>query len=153
MCGVISKAVHILDILVPQGSEKEMSVTEISRELDMPVQSAHRILSSLSKHGFVAQNNKNKKYKLGLSVMKYGFLMWDSLMLRSVSKPFMEELSQKTNETVFFSHEGKRGRGVYRLYRLSPNSENIGTDRSKAAVVRWSFQPRHFGFSAPKRTR
>ncbi|WP_373228813.1 IclR family transcriptional regulator [Cohnella sp.] len=112
MCGVISKAVHILDILVPQGSEKEMSVTEISRELDMPVQSAHRILSSLSKHGFVAQNNKNKKYKLGLSVMKYGFLMWDSLMLRSVSKPFMEELSQKTNETVFLATR-ENEEGVY----------------------------------------
>ncbi len=61
MCGVISKAIQILDVLVPQGSEKEMSVTEISRELGMPVQSVHRILNSLSRHGFVAQNKKNEK--------------------------------------------------------------------------------------------
>lgn len=112
MSGVISKAICILDILVPQGSEKEMSVTEISRELDMPVQSVHRILVSLSRHGFVAQNNKNKKYKLGLSVMKYGFLMWDSLMLRSVSRPFMEELCQKTNETVYLATR-ENEEGVY----------------------------------------
>jgi DNA-binding IclR family transcriptional regulator len=112
MSGVISKAIHILDILVPQGSEKEMSVTEISKELNMPVQSAHRILGSLAKHGFVAQNGKNKKYKLGLSVMKYGFLMWDSLMLRSVARPYMEELSRKTNETVYLATR-ENEEGVY----------------------------------------
>lgn len=109
---VISKAIHILDILVPQGNEKEMSVTEISRELDMPVQSVHRILLSLSKHGFVAQNIKTKKYKLGLSVMKYGFLMWDSLMLRSAARPFMEELCQKTKETVYLATR-ENSEGVY----------------------------------------
>ncbi|EXX90376.1 IclR family transcriptional regulator [Paenibacillus darwinianus] len=112
MSGVISKAIHILDLLVPQGSEKEMSVTEISRELGMPVQSAHRILGSLSRHGFVSQDAKSKKYKLGLSVMKYGFLMWDSLMLRSVARPFMEELSRKTKETIYLATR-ENAEGVY----------------------------------------
>jgi IclR family KDG regulon transcriptional repressor len=103
MSGVISKAIHILDLLVPQGSEKEMTITEISRELDMPVQSVHRILKSLSEHGFVSQDKKSKKYKLGLTVMKYGFLMWDSLMLRSLARPLMVELLQKTKETVYLA--------------------------------------------------
>lgn len=112
MSGVISKAIHILDILVPQGDEKELSVTEISRELDMPVQSVHRILSSLSQHGFVSQNSKTKKYKLGLTVMKYGFLMWDSLMFRSIARPLMEELSLKTKETVYLATR-ENAEGVY----------------------------------------
>ncbi|WP_201000695.1 IclR family transcriptional regulator [Paenibacillus glycanilyticus] len=109
---VISKAIHILDYLVPQGSEKEVSVTEISRELDMPVQSVHRILASLSEHGFVSQNSKTKKYKLGLSIMKYGFLMWDSLRFRSIARPFMEELSKKTKETVYLATR-ENTEGVY----------------------------------------
>lgn len=109
---VISKAILILDYLLPQGSEKEISVTEISRELDMPVQSVHRILASLSEHGFVSQNSKTKKYKLGLSIMKYGFLMWDSLMLRSIAKPFMEELSRQTKETVYLAAR-ENTEGVY----------------------------------------
>ncbi|MEK8129445.1 IclR family transcriptional regulator [Paenibacillus filicis] len=100
---VISKAIQILDFLVPQGSEREVSITEIGRELGMPVQSVHRILASLCEHGWVTQNPKSKKYKLGLSVMKYGFLMWDSLMLRSVARPFMEELCSKTKETVYLA--------------------------------------------------
>lgn len=112
MTGVISKAIHILDLLVPQGSEKEMSVSDIGRELDMPVQSVHRILASLREHGFVAQNAKTKKYKLGLSIMKYGFLMHDSLMLRSVARPFMEELCQKTRETVYLATR-ENSEGVY----------------------------------------
>ncbi|QAY68460.1 IclR family transcriptional regulator [Paenibacillus protaetiae] len=109
---VISKAIVILDYLVPQGSEKEISVTELSRELDMPVQSVHRILNSLSEHGFVSQNNKTKKYKLGLSIMKYGFLMWDSLMLRSIARPFMEELLRQTKETIYLSAR-ENTEGVY----------------------------------------
>jgi DNA-binding IclR family transcriptional regulator len=112
MSGVISKAIHVLDLLLPQGSEKEMSVTEISRELAMPVQSVHRILASLREHGFVAQNTKTKKYKLGLSIMKYGFLMHDSLMLRSVARPFMEELCEKTRETVYLATR-ENSEGVY----------------------------------------
>ncbi len=112
MAGVISKAIHILDLLLPQGTEKEMSVTEISRELDMPIQSVHRILASLVEHGFVSQNVKTRKYKLGLSIMKYGFLMWDSLMLRTVARPFMEELSHKTKETVYLATR-ENAEGVY----------------------------------------
>ncbi|SEK09104.1 helix-turn-helix domain-containing protein [Paenibacillus polymyxa] len=55
MSGVISKAVQILDLLLPQGTEKDMSVTEISKALNMPVQSVHRLLTSLAEHGFVAK--------------------------------------------------------------------------------------------------
>lgn len=112
MSGVIGKAIEILDTLVPQGMEKELSVTEISKLLDMPVQSTHRILNSLTQYGFVAQNGKTKKYKLGLSLMKYGFLMWDSLMFRSVARPYMEELSQKTRETVYLASR-ENNEGVY----------------------------------------
>lgn len=112
MSGVITKAIHLLDLLLPQGTEKELSVTEMSRELNMPVQSVHRILASLMEHGFVAQNAKTKKYKLGLSIMKYGFLMWDSLMLRTIARPFMEELSQKTKETVYLATR-ENAEGVY----------------------------------------
>lgn len=112
LSGVISKAVQILDLLLPEGIEKDMSVTEISRALDMPAQSVHRLLSSLAEHGFVAQNTKTKRYKLGLSIMKYGFLMWDSLMLRTVARPFMEELSKRTKETVYLSVR-ENTEGVY----------------------------------------
>ncbi|QNK59668.1 IclR family transcriptional regulator [Paenibacillus sp. PAMC21692] len=112
MSGVITKAIQILDVLLPQGTEKEMSVTEISKTLDMPVQSVHRLLASLAEHGFVSQNAKTKRYKLGLSIMRYGFLMWDSLMLRTIARPFMEELSKRTKETVYLSVR-ENAEGVY----------------------------------------
>ncbi|MGG4220206.1 IclR family transcriptional regulator [Paenibacillus jamilae] len=112
MSGVINKVVQILDLLLPQGTEKDMSVTEISKALNMPIQSVHRLLSSLAEHGFVSQNEKTKRYKLGLSLMKYGFLMWDSLMLRTIARPFMEELSKCTKETVYLSVR-ESAEGIY----------------------------------------
>lgn len=89
-----------------------MSVTEIGKALDMPVQSAHRLLASLAEHGFVTQNPKTRRYKLGLSIMKYGFLMWDSLMLRTIARPYMEELSRLTKETVYLSVR-ENAEGIY----------------------------------------
>ncbi|WP_135549962.1 IclR family transcriptional regulator [Paenibacillus cymbidii] len=112
MSGVISKAIRVLDMLLPHGEEKELSVTEISKRLEMPVQSVHRILSSLREHGFVARNSQTRKYKLGLSLMKYGSLMRDSLLFRSVAQPYMQELSRATKETVYLASR-ENDEGVY----------------------------------------
>jgi IclR family KDG regulon transcriptional repressor len=105
--------------------DKELSVTEISLELDMPVQSTHRILSSLCAHGFVSQNTKTKKYKLGLSIMKYGFLMRDSLAYRSIARPYMLELSQVTRESVYLSaRENDEGVFINDVPSLKPLTYN-----------------------------
>ncbi len=110
MIRVIAKAIKMIDLLVPSGSEKELSVTDISKELDMPVQSVHRILATLVSHGYVTQNKRTKKYRLGLSLMKYGFLMGESLELNESAKPHMLELSRKTKETVYLAmRENKEG--------------------------------------------
>ncbi|BBI32777.1 IclR family transcriptional regulator [Cohnella abietis] len=109
---VISKAILIMDILMPQGNEKELGVTEISKKLQMPVQSVYRLLSTLSDHGFVSQDKKTKKYKLGLSVMKYGFMMHDSLYMRSIARPYMEQLYDKTKVTIYLA-KVENDAGVY----------------------------------------
>ncbi|WP_199621788.1 IclR family transcriptional regulator [Paenibacillus alkalitolerans] len=103
MSDVLDKAVKILHALSPSGEEKELSATQISRELEIPVQSAHRLLNSLKKHGFVQKDKETKKYRLGFAFLEFGFLVWNNLSFRAVARPFMEQLAAKTQESVYLS--------------------------------------------------
>ncbi|MFB9329832.1 IclR family transcriptional regulator [Paenibacillus aurantiacus] len=107
---VISKAVRLLDFLLPQGIEKEVSADEISRELDMPVHAAQQLLGSLCQEGVVLQDGGSKRFKLGRVQQAPGNRIWDSLMLRQAARPYVEALRQQTEETVYLAvfenHEG-----------------------------------------------
>ncbi|TYP77516.1 IclR family transcriptional regulator [Paenibacillus methanolicus] len=107
---VISKAVRLLDFLLPQGIEKEVSADEIGRELDMPVHAAQRMLSSLCQEGFVLQDDGTKRFKLGRAQQAPGHRIWDTLMLRQTARPFVEALRRQTEETVYLAvYENQEG--------------------------------------------
>lgn len=107
---IISKAVRLLDFLLPQGIEKEVSADEISRELDMPLPAAQRMLSSLCQEGFVLENVGTSRFKLGRAAHSPGHRIWDTLMLRQAARPFALALRRQTEETVYLAvyenHEG-----------------------------------------------
>ena len=112
MSDVLDKAVKILHALRPAGGEEELSATEISRRLQLPVQSVHRLLRSLKQHGLVQKDGTTKKYRLGFAFLEYGFQLWNHLPFRAVSRPFMEQLASKVNESVYLSMRDE-DEGVY----------------------------------------
>ncbi|MCI3921005.1 IclR family transcriptional regulator [Paenibacillus sp. TRM 82003] len=103
MADVLEKAVKILQVLRPRGEELELSATEISRKLELPVQSVHRLLHSLRQHGFVQKNPETKKYKLGFAFLEYGFQLWNNLQFRAAARPFIETLAGKLQESVYLT--------------------------------------------------
>jgi IclR family transcriptional regulator, KDG regulon repressor len=106
----IRKSVKILTALKPQEEKMEWSATEISRELDMPVQTVHRILSSLEESGVVYKNFETKKYRLGLNLLKIAFSLRNDLLVRNIAIPIMERLMKKTKESVYLTvPEGEEG--------------------------------------------
>jgi IclR family transcriptional regulator, KDG regulon repressor len=106
----IRKSVKILTALKPQEEKMEWSATEISRELDMPVQTVHRILSSLEESGVVYKNHETKKYRLGLNLLRIGFSLRNDLLVRNFAIPIMERLMKKTKESVYLTvPEGEEG--------------------------------------------
>ncbi|MDT8861354.1 IclR family transcriptional regulator [Alkalihalobacillus sp. MEB130] len=110
MSEVIRKSIDILNKIKPSEEKVEWSVTEISRELNIPIQTVHRILSCLSEYGFVYRDNKNKRYKLGLSLMELGLSIRDNLSVRNTALPIMEQLSSDTKESVYLTvQEGSDG--------------------------------------------
>ncbi|MCL7748520.1 IclR family transcriptional regulator [Halalkalibacter alkaliphilus] len=103
MSEVIRKSIVILNKIKPSEEKVEWSVTEISRELNIPIQTVHRILSCLSEYGFVYRDNQNKRYKLGLSLMELGLSIRDNLSVRNTALPIMEQLSSDTKESVYLT--------------------------------------------------
>lgn len=78
-------------------------VTEISKELGLSKSSAYRVLSSLKRAQWVAQDPKTKKYNLGTRVLELGLSMVSQLDLRSASLPYLNELRSTTHEAAMLS--------------------------------------------------
>ncbi len=53
MWGVIKNSITLLTAIIPDEEKEEWSATEVSRKLDIPIQTVHRLLSSLAEYGFV----------------------------------------------------------------------------------------------------
>ena len=103
MSEVIRKSVALLTTIVPTEDKEEWSATEVSRQLDIPIQTVHRLLSSLAEYGFVFQNHETKKFRLGFTLMQLGFSIRDHLSIRNSALPTMEKLMKKTGESVYLT--------------------------------------------------
>lgn len=103
MSQVIRKSITLLTAIIPNEAKEEWSATEVSRKLDIPIQTVHRLLSSLAEYGFVFKNKETKKFRLGLTLMQLGLSIRDNLLVRNSALPIMEKLMKKTKESVYLT--------------------------------------------------
>ncbi len=94
----VDKALLILKLLADKG--REMKLTEISDELDINKSTLHGIISTLKYHGYVDQDGKTQKYRLGLYLIELGEISARSLDIINITSPIIEQVSQKLHETV-----------------------------------------------------
>lgn len=92
----LERSMDILELL--EQSPKGLSFTEIYTKLKIPKPSVLRILNILHERKYVRQ--ENKIYKLGLKLLTFGLNVQDSLDLRDIARPYLEDLLKSTGETV-----------------------------------------------------
>jgi DNA-binding IclR family transcriptional regulator len=102
MIKVLGKAISLVDI-ISTDPKKEWSIEELSREINMPISTVHRILLSLKHHEILEQSKVTKKFRLGLKLLNWGFIYHKNMDLRLIALPVMEALTEKTQETSFLS--------------------------------------------------
>lgn len=95
MSQTLERALTILDFV----GERPRRITEIATFLDVHHSTALRLLHSLRKHGFVSEL-PDHSYRLGSAVFRLGFHALEAMDLRSIAKPFMSELNDKSGETI-----------------------------------------------------
>ncbi|MED3717857.1 IclR family transcriptional regulator [Geobacillus thermodenitrificans] len=81
----------------------ELGVTEIARRLELHKTTVHRLITVLEKEGFVEQNKKTRKYRLGLSVLHLSGIVDLHTEIFKDALPVLNALMKKTTEAVHLS--------------------------------------------------
>lgn len=98
----INRAMQIIHLLSDPKKEK-WSITEIAEQTELPISTVYRLIQSLMQHHLVMQIPDTKQYKLGYIWMEIGLKMFESLDIRVVARPIMEQLAADVEETVYLN--------------------------------------------------
>ncbi len=93
----VERVFNILEIMAGEGAP--ITVTELAEKVHLKISTVHRLLSTLLHRGYVEQEEDNK-YRLGLKLMEIGNSVLYYSDIRTVARPFLEELVDRCNETV-----------------------------------------------------
>ena len=94
---VLEKALRILGLF--SELRPEWTATDISRELELPLTTAHRIVRTLDAHHFLRRTSDNR-YRLGVAAISLGRRASGSFDLSEVLRPSLEWLASETDETT-----------------------------------------------------
>jgi len=97
----VDRALDVIGLLA--GSENPMSLAEILAKLSIPRQSLIRILNTLCDRGVVERTGQRGFYRLGMKLLYFGDRLQDKIKLRSIGRPLMLDLAEKTRKTVELS--------------------------------------------------
>jgi len=97
----VDRALDVIELIV--ASEKELSLSEIMEELNIPRQSLIRILNTLCDRGILDRAKQRGFYRLGMKLLYFGNRLQDNIKLRSVAWPFMQELADKSHKNIELS--------------------------------------------------
>lgn len=94
----IERAFAILEML--DGTRRGWNISEISRKQKIPKSSAHVIVLTLERLGYVKRENGTRRYKLGLKISSLGRGLMNDLVLAEIVLPHMRWLVEQTRLTA-----------------------------------------------------
>jgi len=108
---VLERTFGILEVFTE--TRPEWSTTDIARKLGLPVPTTHRILTALSRLGYVSQHEETRRFRLGLAALTLGERARAVADLRPVAIGPLRRLSEATGETALLTVlTPERDRGV-----------------------------------------
>ncbi|MDO5134765.1 MAG: IclR family transcriptional regulator [Eubacteriales bacterium] len=113
----VNRALDILEYLFR--AEKEVSISQISKDLGIYKSTVYRSLATLQSRGYVRQNPQTDCYSLGIKTFTLGSGRSIESELEQVARPYMEELSERFQEFVNLSMMTVGPDGVYKSLIVS----------------------------------
>lgn len=89
-----------LDILLCFGAERDLGLTEIARRVALHKSTAHRMLASLERRGFVERQPLTDRYRLGWLIVELASQVYQSDNLTSLAMAEMTRLRDAIGETI-----------------------------------------------------
>lgn len=78
----------------------ELGVSELARTVGLTRSTSHRYAATLARLGYLQQDPRTRKYRLGPRVLDLGFAAISSMEIRQISAPHLRQLSDETGHTV-----------------------------------------------------
>lgn len=78
----------------------ELTVSQISRRLQLPLSTTYRILNTMVARGYLERHRSHGTVRLGLVLIRLGRLARSSRNLTEVARPELERLARETGETA-----------------------------------------------------
>ncbi|MEQ4205115.1 IclR family transcriptional regulator [Actinopolymorpha sp. B9G3] len=94
------RVLAILQWLAASGRPRTLS--EISRELDIPVSSLHAILRTMQRRGWLETDETGIRFGIGVEALRVGssYARSDDVLVRA--EPVLDRLAEETGETVHY---------------------------------------------------
>ncbi|WP_055413901.1 MULTISPECIES: IclR family transcriptional regulator [Streptomyces] len=96
----LASVAKALDVLILAHDRGEIGVTATARELGISRSTAHRILVTLQRTGFLRHDPGQRGYSAGPQLVRMGLTAIAQLDVRRQARRPLEELSEKLQETV-----------------------------------------------------
>lgn len=93
----VGRALRALELIAESG---ELGVIELGRLLDVHKATASRLIAVLGERGLVERDPLTEKYRLGFGLIRLAGAAMAGLDLVSTSHPILEDLADRTRETV-----------------------------------------------------
>ena len=96
---VIARAAEVLRAL--EGRDDGLSLGQLAKQLALPRSTVQRIVDALDAENFLVAASPNARVKLGPALVRIGSSV--RFQIVEAARPFMEQLSEETGETVDLS--------------------------------------------------
>lgn len=94
----LERALSILEVMAQNGAP--VTVTDLSEKVGLKISTVHRLLTTLGHRGYVEQDPDSSKYRLGLKLLEIGNAVLSFSDIRTLARPYLEELVGQCNETA-----------------------------------------------------
>jgi DNA-binding IclR family transcriptional regulator len=118
----VSRIFDVLELLV--GHADGMTLTEISKRLDLPTSSTHNLLQRMVGADLVA-STEQLRYSVGSRAVRLGIRIVDGLEVRLVARRYLQELARETGEHIYLAI--RLGRRVVYIDRL-PGTRSVSVE-------------------------
>ncbi|NQU57679.1 MAG: IclR family transcriptional regulator [Rhodospirillales bacterium] len=143
----LERGLLLLRALAKQGSA---TLSDLSLRIEMPPSSAHRVLATLQKHGFVDFDEATQQWSVGLEAFNIGssYLARSNLVgaAQKVMRPLMEETGETANlaipdggDVVFIS-QIETANPIRAFFRPGTRSHMHASGTGKALLANLSAQ-------------
>ncbi len=126
----VKKAFQILKLI--SGTNHGLGITELANNLEMSKGTVHGIIFALEDSGAIIRDPVTKKYTLGVTLFELGKLAYSQIDLMALARPVMEELMERTEESVYV---GVMNGGHITILDIIESSQDLKITSPKGTTI------------------